>query len=204
MKKILGVGIAACLASAASFTSTAHAVEVPEVSGPPINVQPGEERKSKRLRNGKEVVQVGRLIDGNTLEVSRDDGCTWTIPIDDRYAPSLTWKNCSKSAWGTGKAVEIKKEGQLWPFKVGNKVRYKYKAVNSKGKTNKNAFRNCQVTDKVVVTAGGKEYPSYKVQCKEHSGTRTYYYAPSAETTVYYERIRKKGGKDTMEFIEQI
>ena len=180
---------------------SSHAVDVPEVSGSPFP-QPGEERKSLRLRDGKEVPQVGRLIDDSTLEVKRDDGCSWTVSTEDIYGPSLSWNNCSPGAWGTGRAEDVKREGQLWPLKVGNKVEYRFKNINSKGKVNRKAFRNCEVEDKMMVTAAGKEYPSYKVHCSDHSGTRTYYYSPEVGATVYFEQVRKKGGKRNMEFIK--
>ena len=203
MSKHLGFSVTLCLVSAVFVGTDVHAVDVPEVSGPPVTIQSGEERKSKRFRNGEEITQTARLIDdGKTLEVSRDDGCTWTRATDDLYGPSLTWDNCSKSAWGTGKATDIKKSGQLWPLKVGNKVKYRFKNTNSKGKTNPNAFKNCKVEDKVMATAGGKDYPSYKVHCYEHNGTRTYYYAPSVGSTVVYERVRNKGRRDKAEFLE--
>ncbi len=204
MAKSFGFSAVACLVAAAAFSPVSFAVDVPEVSGPAVSVAPGEVRKTRRLRDGVEVSQSARLIDDNTLEATRDDGCAWTRSIEDRYGPSLTWTNCSKSPWGTGKAIDIKKDGQLWPFKVGNKVKYKYKAVNSKGKTNRNAFRNCEVEDTALVTAGGKEYPSYKVKCYDHTGDRTMYYAPAAETTVYMERNRKRGPKQTMEYLGEM
>jgi hypothetical protein len=186
----------------ASIPLIAQAVDVPEVSGPPVTVQPGEVRKSLRLRDGREVPQSGRLIDDATLEVTREDGCSWTVATDDIYGPSLSWNNCNPGPWGTGKAENVRREGQLWPLKVGNKVKYRFHNVNSKGKVNRNAFRNCEVEDKVMVTAAGVEYPSYKVHCHDHAGTRTFYYSPEVGGTVYAEQHHKKNGKRNMEFVK--
>jgi hypothetical protein len=193
--------------SLALITTTVDAnktVDVPEVSGPPTTLKQGEIRKTKRIRDGKEEINTARLLDDKTIEVSRDDGCSYTRSNEDRYGPNLTWTNCSSGKWGSGKVEDIKKEGQLWPFKVGNKVSYKYTAINSKGKKNKKAFRNCEVTGTELATASGKEYPSYKIECKEHSGDRTYWYAPELETTAFYIRNHKKKGKTVAEFVERI
>jgi hypothetical protein len=65
-------------------STSASAVDVPEVSGPPLYpFELGEERKSRHLRNGKEMIQVTRLIDQNTGKSDRGDRCTWTFPRED-------------------------------------------------------------------------------------------------------------------------
>ena len=206
MKKI-NIHLITTTLSAVLITNIANAnqsVDLPEVSGSPYTLEQGEIRKTKRIRDGREEINAARLLDDKTIEVSRDNGCSYTFSNDDRYGPNLTWTNCGSGAWGSGKAEDIKKEGQLWPFKVGNKVSYKYIAINSKGKKNKKAFRNCEVTGTELATASGKEYPSYKIECTEHSGDRTYWYAPELETTAYFIRNHKKKGKMVTEFVERI
>lgn len=203
MFRALILGAVAIGLIAVSFNATA--VEVPEVSGPPLYpFKMGEDRKSRRLRDGQEMIQVTTLIDENTGKSGRGDGCSWTFSREDAYGPSLSWTNCSPGAWGTGSASDIQREGQLWPFKVGNKVRYRFTSQNKKGKTNRKAFRNCEVSGTETITAGGKEYATYRIDCEEHSGTRTFNYAPSAQMTVYAERNHKKRGKTTMEFLEEL
>ena len=117
----------------------AIAVDVPPLSGESVPFGVGESRKSLRLRDGKEVSQVGVRVSDNKLEVTREDGCKWSRPVDDIYGPNLTWENCSPGKWGTGRIENVSKNGQLWPLAVGNKSKYKYHAVNSAGKKNKKA-----------------------------------------------------------------
>lgn len=205
MSRISITAVAAVSLALSVFSASVSAVDVPEVSGPPIYpFKPGEQRQSRRLRDGKETIQTTRLIDENTGESRRGDGCSWTFSREDAYGPSLTWTDCSDGAWGTGSSVDIEREGQLWPFAVGKKVRYRYTAVNSKGRRNERAFRNCEVSGTEIVQAGGKDYATYRIDCEDHTGTRRFHYAPSARMTVYAERLHKKRGKSTMEFLEEL
>jgi hypothetical protein len=180
------------------------AVDVPPVTGESVSVGVGESRKTLRLRNGKESPQTGVRVGKNKLEVTREDGCVWTRKVDDIYGPNLTWQNCSPGPWGSGRIEEVFKRGQLWPLAVGNKVRYEYDAINSKGKRNRKAFRECEVTGTEMIKAGGKEYPTYRVDCTAHWGTLLLNYAPEAQTTVYMERNHKKRGKTVMEYLKDL
>jgi len=179
---------------------SANAVEVAPVSGESTPLKVGETRTSVRLRDGKPVEQTGKRIDRDTLEIVRGDGCTWSRAVEDIYGPNLSWNNCSKGAWGTGKAYDFKKSGQLWPLAVGNKVEYRFVTENSKGKKNRKAFRKCEVAGTEMVSAGGKDYPTYRVECTEHSGSRVYHYSPEARTTVSMVRKHKKRGTMKMEY----
>jgi hypothetical protein len=194
------------LVMAAAFTAAPAGaeVDVPAVSGPPYTIEPGEVRKFERIRNGEEMIATARLIDDTTMEISRTTGCVTTFSTEDRYGPNLTWAGCHEGAWGTGHITDLEREGKLWPFEIGNKVSYRFKAHNSKGKTNRNAFRECEAAGKEVVQAGGRDYPTYRVECVEHSGTRTYWYAPEVEATVRYERNHKKRGRTTSELVERL
>jgi hypothetical protein len=181
----------------------AVAVEVPPVSGETVTVAVGESRKTLRLLNGEEVEQTAVRVSKNKLEMTRGD-CVWSRQIDDIYGPNLTWKNCSAGAWGSGRIEEVIKRGQLWPLAVGNKVKYEYEAVNSKGKRNRRAFRACEVTGTEMVTAGGKDYATYRVECTEHNGKRVYNYAPEVSTTVRMDRMHKKRGQTLVEYIRDL
>lgn len=193
----------ACLA-ALLVPLAATAVEVAPVSGESTPLKVGEVRQTLRLRNGREVPQTGRRLDHNTLEIAREDGCTWARTVDDIYGPSLYWKNCSKGAWGGGRIHDVRKSGQLWPLKVGNKVEYHYIAENSKGKKNRKAFRKCEVTGTEMVHSGGKDYASYRVECGEHTGSRVYHYAPVARTTVSMVRKHRKKGVTKVEYLRDM
>lgn len=179
----------------------AVAVDVPAVSGEPTPLQVGESRTSLRLEDGKEVKRTSTRIDERTVEVVREDGCSWTWSTQDSYGPNLSWKNCSPGPWGTGKAYDFEKTGQLWPLAVGNKVEYRFVTENSEGKKNRKAFRKCEVTGTEVVKAGGTDYPTYRVECTEHNGNRVFNYAPEAQTTVRSVRNHNKNGTSTMEYL---
>jgi hypothetical protein len=156
MYKSISLALLVLAATSPGAVSASSSVDVPEVSGPPITIQLGEERKSRRLLNGQEIIQTTRLIDANTIEWSSSDGCTTTASTKDIYAPNLTWDNCGPAPWGTGKAVDMKIKGGLWPLKVGNVVHYQFKVVNSAGGSNPRAFRSCEVTEKLM-TRGSRQ-----------------------------------------------
>lgn len=204
MNKTISCALIAFAVVVTAKVSASSSIEVPEVSGPPFTIQTGEERKARRLDNGQELVQTSRLIDENTIERSSSDGCTTTASTKDIYAPNLTWNECGPAPWGTGKAVDMKIKGGLWPLKVGNVAHYQFKVVNSAGGSNPRAFRSCEVTEKVMVEAAGKQYPAYKTQCSEHNGKRTFYYAPSIEETVRWEHDHNRNGLRVSEFVERL
>lgn len=180
------------------------ALDVPAVSGEPTSLKVGETRKTLRLRDGKKVAQTGHRIDQDVVEVRRDDGCSWTNSTADIYGPSLSWNNCSKGKWGSGEIADVHKSGQLWPLAVGNKVSYEYTAIRSDGHRNLSAYRKCEVTGTEMVKAGGKGYPTYRVECEEHSGSRVYNYSPDVQTTVLMKRHKSRGRKQTMEYLKDL
>jgi hypothetical protein len=190
------------LAVAACHAGSVAAIEVPPVEGPPSTLKAGEERHTKWLRNGRELVQISRLLDETTIERRESDGCITTRSNKDIYSPNLTWKNCNPGPWGSGNAEDMQIEGALWPLKVGNKVQYRFKTVNSMGQTNLSAYRTCEVTGTALAQAGGQEYPSYKTVCKDHNSTRTLYYAPSVARNVRTEQKMDRGGSTLFEFVE--
>ncbi len=197
----------AVLAVSGTMHGTGHAaVDVPALrEGPASTIKMGEQRKSKRLVNGEEIIQTGRLIEEHTVERTRTNGCVTTTSIKDFYAPNLTWNNCGEGPWSTGKAEDMKVKGQLWPFKVGNVVHYQFKSVNSSGQTNHRAFRSCEVTDTVMAEAAGKSYPSYRIDCSEHGDRkRIFYYAPGVDETVREEVRHPKTGLSVNEFVERL
>lgn len=179
-------------------------IDVPAVSGSAYTIKSGEVRKAKHLRNGEEDIQTSRLIGPDTMERTFGNGCTVTFITEDVYSPNLTWSNCSPGPWGTGKAVDIRKKGNLWPLKVGNVVHYKFTVINSEGKSNIFGFRSCEVTDTVMAEAASKQYPTYKIHCTEHVGTRTFYYAPAVEATARMEENHQRTGQTLVEFVERL
>lgn len=202
MRKPIRAPIALAIIATAPGLATAE-VEVPEVPASAFaRLDSAPETRSRILRDSEEVIRTTRRIDDKTVERSDTSGCSFTFSTEDVYGPNLTWTNCSPGPWGTGRAEDISKKGQLWPLKVGNVVHYKFTTINSEGKKNTFAFRSCEVTGTAMASAAGKEYPSYKTECKEHNGTRTFYYSPSVATTVRAERNHKKNGLSVVEFVE--
>ena len=187
MKTQIFLSVVAGIALASmALPGSAFAVDVPAISGESVPFGVGESRKTLRLRNGKEVSQVGVRVSENKLEVTREDGCKASRPVDDIYG-----SNVSKS-------------GQLWPLAVGNKVKYRYRAVSSTGKKNNRAFRECEVSGTEMVKAGGKDYATYRVECNDQTGTRVFNYSPEIRTTVAAERNDKKRGRTTMEYLKDL
>jgi hypothetical protein len=206
MKKIIQITCIASLFGASIPLSVVAAVDVPALrEGPASTLNMGEQRKSKRLVNGEEIIQTGQLIDENTIERTRTNGCVTTTSIKDFYAPNLTWNNCGQGSWSTGKIEDMKIKGQLWPFKVGNVVHYQFKSINSAGQSNHRAFRSCEVTDTVMADAVGKSYPSYRIDCSEHNNRKlVFYYAPGVDETVREEDQRPKTEMRVSEFVERL
>lgn len=204
MNQIARFTLASLALSVAPLVYGAPSIEVSAVSGPAYTIKPGEIRKTKQLRNGVEDIRTSKLIGADTIERTFGNGCTVTFNTEDVYSPNLTWSNCSPGPWGTGKNVDIRKKGSLWPLKVGNAAHYKFTVINSEGKSNIFGFRSCEVTDTVMAEAASKQYPTYKIQCTEHVGTRTFYYAPAVEATVRMEQNDKKNGLTLVEFVERL
>lgn len=206
MKKNIQITCIASFFGASIPLSVVAAVDVPALrEGPASTLNMGEQRKSKRLVNGEEIILTSRLLDENTIERTFSDGCVNTASIKDFYAPNLTWNNCGQGPWSTGRIEEIKIKGQLWPFKVGNVVHYQFKSLNSAGQSNHRAFRSCEVTDTAMAEAAGKSYPSYRINCSEHNNRKwVFYYAPGIDETVRFEDQRPKVAPRIMEFVERL
>lgn len=191
---IMAVSVSALALAACQTTS------IQEQPATNVNLAPaernalaeGEVSKTKRLRNGVELVTTVSLAKPGVYKWEVSDGCYGTSTVGDRFAPSLSWNKCGTNAnWNTGTAVINSKSGELWPLKVGNKVSYSLTSTSHTGRTSDNV-RNCEVTAAVNVTAAGKSYDAYKVVCNDRSNRRTYYYAPSVENVVLEERYQKR------------
>jgi len=177
-------------------STSAFAVEVPPVSGPAFQMKAGEVRKSIRSRNDGEISVEATLLDDKTLKITRSDGCVTTHTTEDRYGPSLSWASCNDSRkWHSGKVTDYDREGALWPFKVGNKVKYSYTRADANGKYYYGTKMSCEVaaTETVKVPAG--EFGTYRVDCKYPWQTQSFWYAPAVDRTVKFEREHRKRGK---------
>lgn len=188
-----------------SASTAVFAVEVPEVTGPAFKIKVGEVWKSKRLRNDEEITVEATRLDEKTQKISRSDGCITTNSTEDRYGPNLSWEKCNDSRkWHSGKATKFDREGALWPFKVGNKVKYTYARRNAEGKIFYGTKMSCEVaaTETVKVPAG--EFGTYRIDCKYPWQKQSYWYAPAVDRTVKFEREHRKRGKTEWELLEII
>ena len=117
-------------------------------------------------------------------------GCTWTRGIEkERFAPAVSWSNCSNGSTGT---QEYTKSGNIWPLSVGNEE--SYKITGSDQKNTWQTVRRCRVEDAVQVTVQGKQFPAYEVVCRDDWSVRTWYISPDLKRTIKFKRIHKDRG----------
>ena len=183
--------------------TTVFAVEVPAVSGPAFQTEIGEVRKSKRLVNGEDVAIEATRLDEKTQKISRSNGCVTTNSTEDRYGPNLSWKNCNDSRkWHSGKVTDFDREGSLWPFKVGNKVKYSYTRQDANGGYHYGTNMSCKVAATETVTVPAGEFGTYRIDCKYPWQTQSFWYAPAVDRTVKMELEHRKRGKTVSELAE--
>ena len=172
------------------------ASQTPEVSGPAFKIQVGEVRKTKRLRNGEEIIREETRVDDKTVKVTRSNGCNTTHTTEDRYAPNLSWEKCNDSRkWHSGEVTKFEREGSLWPFKVGNKVKYNYTRANVDGQRFTGTKMSCEVAATETVNVPAGEFDTYRIDCKYPWMKQSFWYAPSVDRNVKFERDHKKRGK---------
>lgn len=135
----------------------------------------------KTFKNGQphERRLIERTGDTETLEAS--DGCRWTR-LARTMSPSLSWQDCDGRS---GSARVTFKGGQVYPMKVGNTWSYTHNGDSW------STDRDCEVEDAVRVRVDLGEYDTFKVVCIDRWNTRTMYYAPSLEKSVFSERFRR-------------
>jgi hypothetical protein len=188
-----------------SASTGVFAADVPAVSGPAFKIKAGEVWKAKRLRNGEEIMVEATRLDDKTQQISRSNGCVTTNSTEDRYGPNLSWSKCNDNPnWHSGKVTEFERDGALWPFKVGNKVKYKFTRVNANGKYFYGNKMSCEVAATETITVPAGEFGTYRVDCTYPWAKQSYWYAPAVDRTVKTEQNHKKRGKTTSELVEII
>jgi hypothetical protein len=132
-------------------------------------------------RDGKQTEMELVSVDGDELAFRTSSGCSWTRPRNI-FAPALTYANCRGD---TGSQTLADAGGRIWPLAVGNAQSWSVTGKNTEGQT-WSTKRSCKVvsTERVKVAAG--EFDTYKVVCRDTWRTRTWYYAPSVESTVVF------------------
>ena len=113
-----------------------------------------------------------------TLEDS--DGCTWTRP-KGFYPPSTEWANCG----GSDGSASVKLNGDIFPLQVGK--RWSYDVDGGNWQTS----RDCEIEGTARVRTAVGENDTYKIVCTDRWNTRTRYYSPKLETSVFLEWNRR-------------
>jgi len=131
-----------------------------------------------------------RKIAGDNTQATytRTDGCQWTRSTRG-FAPATTWSNCPSSG---SSSVEVLSDS-LWPLKVGNRIDYSIKGTSSLLGSVWRSKRSCEVTKAVKIKISSGVYDTFKVECKERWGTRTWWLSPSVGTAVVYQQKTRRG-----------
>lgn len=165
----------------------------PETRQLTADIAPVKSPMLRRLRS----MQVKNLLDGephrlrisrvgNGIRVRETDGCVWTRS-HDWFAPSDSFARCGTSKnWHTAEA-RVRREGSLFPLRVGNTATYEREAVSWNGKRSTRRTR-CVVKDTVEVLRPGQgATPAYVVACDDGRVQRTTWYAPRKGPVAYHE-----------------
>ncbi len=140
------------------------------------------------LRNGKSYEIEVVSIEGDTYTRLSSNGCRVT-DVAWSFAPSLTWKGCSPYADGSQRILAT--SGELWPLRVGNRIRYEYKGSRPSGSA-WSGTRTCEVKSRenVKIESGLEE--TFKIVCEDPSTELTYYVSPRLKAIVSSTRFRKR------------
>lgn len=184
--------VAACASGPKSVAPTASTLApMPKPATEPI----GEVVQT--LANGQPESRTFTGLAGNVGSYERSDGCSWTEEVWS-FAPAMTYAGCGGSDGSQTVSATI---GEIWPLRVGNSVSYEYTGRNERG-DDWSSTRTCSVAETATIEAAGGSYDTYKVVCNDSFDRRTYFIAPSIGRTVYFERIRKRGGdRRVVEFL---
>ena len=132
-----------------------------------------------------------RKIAGDDLVATyeRTDGCRWTRATTG-FAPATEWSNCPS----TGTSSVKVSSGSIWPIELGKRIEYTVKGTSSLIGRAWTTKRTCEVTKAIRIRIRSGEYDTFKVECKERWGTRTWWLAPSVGTAVAYQQKTRRGG----------
>jgi hypothetical protein len=168
-------------------------VSAPLAPMPQPQLRPGYTEVT--LYNGKEMTSTLVSEDANSRSWKRSDGCQATTPKTG-FGPAYRWENCNGS---TGTAT-AKLEGEIWPLAVGKTWSYTYSGSNARG-ASWSGTRSCSVRGTARIATPAGEEDTFKVACRDHDSTHTYYVSPARKATVRYEQYRQDGWRVTSELI---
>jgi hypothetical protein len=179
--------LAAVLLVAGCATVKELEVRAPLAPMPQPEHQPGYTEVTRY--NGREMTSTLVAQDATSRSWKRSDGCAATTPRTG-FGPALVWANCNGS---TGSST-AKLEGEVWPLEVGKRWSYSYSGSNAAG-SRWSGTRACVVNSTVrIATLTGEEEDTFKVTCRDHSSTYTYYVSPARKATVRYEQSDRTAG----------
>ena len=118
-----------------------------------------------------------------TASYQRSDGCLWTRPTRG-FAPASVWSNCPSS----GKAEVSFVDGQIWPIRIGNRFRYQMHGKSSMLSFKWSSDRRCEVVYAVRIKTVSGEYDTFRLDCEERWGTRSWWLSPEVGTAVAYQQ----------------
>lgn len=141
---------------------------------------------------------ITKINDDRTHLGLNADGCSWKA-MNDFVSPALSWEGCSDDPeWQSGENKNMKKEGELWPLEIGNKVTYTFDQHNARGEKKSNRSRQCSVEEVVNIEVGGEKLDTFKVVCKRVEGgwwqTNVSYFSPKKGHNVKFIQTRKDDG----------
>lgn len=121
------------------------------------------------------------IKDTGSSDTNEDsEGCSWTKP-KGFYSPSTEWKNCN----GSDGTALVSLSGEIFPLQVGKEWSYDVDGDNWR------TTRNCIVEDTARVKTGIGEHDTFKIVCTDKWNTRTRYYSPKLQTSVFLDRNRR-------------
>jgi len=197
--------LSACVSTAPLVEEIAVVSELPPMEKPGIN--PKTRVVEFDNRNGNERYYDILALDSNgNHNGENNDGCKW-LNSGDHVSPALSWDDCSTDPeWNSGKNINQKKTGEIWPLAVGKKVTYSYTQVNAQGQNKGSTSRKCEVVEQVNITTALGNMDTYKVSCFRRKGdwskTRIFYFSPEHEYAVkYLERSSSEGVERDRELV---
>ena len=135
--------------------------------------------------------------DDSIASYQRTDGCSWTRSTQG-FAPATNWAKCPST--GTSN-VEVLSDS-LWPLEVGNSIAYRIQGTSSLIGRAWSSRRTCKVSRTVKIEIVSGVYDTYKVECEERWGSRTWWLAPSVGTAVAYQQRARRTGLIRQEMVK--
>ena len=179
------IAMAVSSGQAATAQQTAAETELAPGQAPPAYVVGYQ--STWRNKDGSEVTFEVTGVEGRTMWVQTSWGCSYKAHADG-FAPTLEWKDCGGSA-GT---QTVKRTGNIYPLRVGNAERWKYRAKDNRGNT-WSGTRKCKIKGTVNVTVPAGNFDTYHVVCTQKRARYEWHYSPELRKVVTSSKTSKGG-----------